>query len=343
MTQPPSDAEQLAFLTRFQKILDEGQFVATYKFALLVALIEITIERGDDSGALMRVTLDRIAEKFIELYWGHARAFGGAVLSQSTGANIAILTHVGTLQRETMVLADARRLPQWRTTVGRVRNAVKSMPLLRLQLLRNGQRLPFLYDEVVVDGAIGLKAGVAFCLRKFSVLLGSLARNGWLREVRDNPRNAYAIGQTQSLETFLFGDDRVPLGRVRDVLLPLQQGRCFYCGGPLGDAMHVDHFVPWALYPSNLGHNFVLADATCNADKSDLLADVTHLDRWQARNRDAGDRLVGALEARGLVSDLDASHGIAHWAYERARISAAIVWTSRGTTRLIPADARVAL
>jgi hypothetical protein len=36
--QPPSHAEQIVFLTRIQKVLDEGQFVATYKFALLIAL-----------------------------------------------------------------------------------------------------------------------------------------------------------------------------------------------------------------------------------------------------------------------------------------------------------------
>ena len=288
----PSDAEQLAFLASFQKILDEGQLAATYKFALLVALVEIAIERGDDTGARLKIRLDQLAEKFIELYWGHAREFCGTVLSQNNGANIAVLNHVAELQRQTPVLADVRRLPQWRTKVGFIRNIIRAMPLLRLQLLRNGQRIPFLYEEVVVDGAIRLKTGVAYCLRKFSTLLGSLARNAWLREIRDNPRNAYAIGQTQSLEAFLFGDDRIPLGRVRDVLVPLQQGRCFYCGGMLGDAMHVDHFVPWALYPSNLGHNFVLADARCNADKSSLLADVAHLDRWHARNESAGEQLV---------------------------------------------------
>ena len=54
VTQVPSHADQIIFLTRVQKVLDEGQFVATYKFALLVALIDIAIERGDDSGAPLK-------------------------------------------------------------------------------------------------------------------------------------------------------------------------------------------------------------------------------------------------------------------------------------------------
>jgi len=343
VTRAPNDAEQLAFLQRIQKVLDEGQFVATYKYALLVALVEIAIERGDDSGAPLKIKIDWLAEKFIELYWGHAREFGGMVLSQNTGANIAVIGHVKELQRGSMTLAKARRLPEWRVIVGQVRRTVRGMPLHRLQLLRSGQRIQFLYEEDVVDGAIQLKPGVAYCLRKFSTLLSALARNSWLREVRDNPKNAYAVGQTQSLETFLFGDDRIPPGRVKDVLLPLQQGRCFYCERPLNSAIHVDHFVPWALYPSNLGHNFVLADATCNTDKSDLLADTSHLDRWRLRNEVTGSHLASAFESNGILHDLGASCGIAHWAYERARSTSAVVWVERGSTRVVAGDAEMAI
>ena len=190
MTPVPADADQLDFLARVQKILDEGQFVATYKFALLIALIEIAVERGRDTGDALDVPLDWIAEKFIELYWGHTREFQGTVLRQNTGTNIAVLGRIERLQAHTMSLADARRARQWPAAVRDVGRIVRQMPLFRLQLLRGGQREAFLFDEEVVDGAIRLKPGVAYCLRKFSTLLGSLARHGWLREVRDNPNNA---------------------------------------------------------------------------------------------------------------------------------------------------------
>ena len=234
-----------------------------------------------------------------------------------------------------MSLADARRARQWPAAVRDVGRIVRQMPLFRLQLLRGGQREAFLYDEEVVDGAIRLKPGVAYCLRKFSTLLGSLARHGWLREVRDNPNNAYAMGATQSLETFLFGDERVPLGKVREVLMPLQDGRCFYCGGRLKDDAHVDHFIPWALYPSNLGHNFVLADRACNTDKSDLLADFSHRDHWQGRNESGGRDLAEAFASCGIVTDLAVSQGIARWAYQRAEATSAVVWVARRETRVV--------
>ena len=37
MTAPPGDRGQLEFLQHVQRIFDEGEFVATYKFALLIA------------------------------------------------------------------------------------------------------------------------------------------------------------------------------------------------------------------------------------------------------------------------------------------------------------------
>ena len=47
MTAPPGDRGQLDFLQHVQRIFDEGEFVATYKFALLIALVELAIERGE--------------------------------------------------------------------------------------------------------------------------------------------------------------------------------------------------------------------------------------------------------------------------------------------------------
>ena len=45
---PPTSDEQIRFLANVQRLLDEGSFVASYKFALLVALADLSVERGDD-------------------------------------------------------------------------------------------------------------------------------------------------------------------------------------------------------------------------------------------------------------------------------------------------------
>ena len=99
MTAPPGDRGQLDFLQHVQRIFDEGEFVATYKFALLIALVELAIERGDDTGAPLELDLHSIAEKFIEQYWPHAAPYSAAdgapaVLVQNHGRQAAIVARV---------------------------------------------------------------------------------------------------------------------------------------------------------------------------------------------------------------------------------------------------------
>ncbi|MBM4208635.1 MAG: HNH endonuclease, partial [Gammaproteobacteria bacterium] len=64
----PSAERQLLFLQQLQRLFDEGEFVATYKFALLMALAEISVESNHVDGKL-EIPMIAIAEKFAELYW----------------------------------------------------------------------------------------------------------------------------------------------------------------------------------------------------------------------------------------------------------------------------------
>ena len=65
-----SAVSDLEFLRKIQRLLAEGEFVATYKFALLQSLADLSVERalspGRDNGLSLR--LADIAEKFIEYY-----------------------------------------------------------------------------------------------------------------------------------------------------------------------------------------------------------------------------------------------------------------------------------
>lgn len=45
--------------------------------------------------------------------------------------------------------------------------------------------------------------------------------------------------------------------------------------------VEVDHFIPFARYANDLGHNFVAAHRTCNNNKRDFLAAQQHRERWQ--------------------------------------------------------------
>jgi hypothetical protein len=116
--------------------------------------------------------------------------------------------------------------------------------------------------------------------------------------------------------------------------LKVQQGACFYCHREIREFSEVDHFVPWALYALDLGHNFVLAHRECNSAKCDLLASEEHLVAWVERNRMQGEMLAREFDRLGVLHDLRATERIAHWAYSRASDGGALTWKSKKT--LVP-------
>ena len=62
---PPTAEAQIQFMVNVQRLLDEGLFTASYKFALLLALADLSVEHGDESGAPLELPTDAIAEKFV--------------------------------------------------------------------------------------------------------------------------------------------------------------------------------------------------------------------------------------------------------------------------------------
>ena len=58
--------DEVTFLRKLQRLLEEGDFVATYKFALLQALADLSVENEPASNGTLALPLSLVAEKFIE-------------------------------------------------------------------------------------------------------------------------------------------------------------------------------------------------------------------------------------------------------------------------------------
>jgi 5-methylcytosine-specific restriction endonuclease McrA len=339
----PSPEEQLAFLSKLQRIFEEGEFTATYKFALLVALTELAVERGGDDNRSLPLRISWIAEKFAELYWPQTIEYStGAVgttpalLAQNLGATARVVSVLTTLRRScgASTIAMAQRSGQWDAAIREIAHTVRAQPLKYLQNV-GGTTVPFLYQFAEEPGWIELRPGVASNLRKFQGLVHQIARAGWVRHVRENPRNSVVIGGLGDLEGFMFGLTRSNLEPAREFLMKLQSRRCFYCGESLGAAGDVDHFVPWSKYPRDLAHNFVLAHAACNRAKSDMLAGLVHVEHWRLRNAEHGDVISGELGERGFLVDPDCSLVVARWAYHQAANTGANAWAAASTMEAI--------
>ena len=75
MSSVPSAEEQLAFLTKIQRLFNESGFSSTYKYALLISLADLAIELGKDDNSPLQLSNRQIAERFIELYWQQASPY----------------------------------------------------------------------------------------------------------------------------------------------------------------------------------------------------------------------------------------------------------------------------
>jgi 5-methylcytosine-specific restriction endonuclease McrA len=332
MTWPaPTPEQQVEFLRNIQRLLAEGLFVASYKFALVHALADLAVLKGDDSGAPLEIETSDIAATFVELYWRQSRPFqvggetAGLVLQQNTGKQAAIIRQIVQSQQEWngSLFRFKQAADRWTTLIAGVDQVVCKMPLWKLQTVGD-ERLEFLYENLGRGDRITLKPGVAYCFRTFYELIRDLIEGAWVRFVQKV--NANKLGNATDLGTFLFGQERASLDAYRLILLDVQKGVCLYCQQPLPKQTQVDHFVPWSRYPADLGHNFVLAHDRCNSAKSDFLAAENHLAAWVERNNEHQGELRDRLVEAALPCDLTAAEQIAKWAYQQTEKANGQVW-----------------
>jgi hypothetical protein len=76
------DRGVIGFAEKMLGLLDEGRFTATYKYAVLLGLMDLCIENTTASGAPPSVvTTDQLAGKVLETYWPHT---SGATFTSRT-------------------------------------------------------------------------------------------------------------------------------------------------------------------------------------------------------------------------------------------------------------------
>lgn len=328
----PSAEDQLTFLSKLQRLFSEGDFTATYKFALLIALADLAVERGDDTAAPMTLTLRDIAARFIALYWNHVAPFGGlkgaqaaGMLSQNLGAQAAVLSAIADFRRQTnvMTIGQAIQAASYPALLSKVVGVVSAQPVSYLQNF-GGVTDQFLYERSG-PGRLKLKPGAAFCLRRFYPLVQQLARSHWVGHIKSNNRNQQLLGKSSDLEAFLFSTSRQSLAALGAQLRKLDGPRCFYCGHTL-EEHEVDHFIPFSMYPRDLPANFVLAHPRCNRSKSDSLAAKEHLERWVERLVHRASALHEIGDAAGLVDEPNTIHRVAAWSYSAALRARSRAW-----------------
>ena len=329
--------QQLDFIAYIQRMLVDGDFSATYKFALLHALADISIEKQQlDPNAQLQITFDELVEKFITLYWHQASPFGAIgnnrdqLLLQNTNskkqAKIITTLHDAKLNNINSV-SQLKKCSDWKNIRRTTLQTIKDGPLWLLQKL-NGKEECFLYPHVKGLQYITLNAGIASCFRRFYDLVVYLAKNAWLQKIQSIKYNQAIIGPQSQLHDFLFGFDRNALNKAKPILIELQRGHCFYCQKALNSKTEVDHFIPFTRYANDLGHNFVAAHSKCNNSKRDFLAAQDHRERWQEQNLVVHNQHITNELSDYFNCDAEKSRSVSDWAYQVAQANSAKLWAS---------------
>jgi hypothetical protein len=330
--------QQLDFIAYIQRMLNEGDFSATYKFALLHAIADVCVEHPlQQPDSELVITLDALVDKFILLYWHHAMPFGAgnnddaALLKQNAGKQSKVISVLFECQQNN--IRNIRQLKQsiyWKQIYRATLATLKDGPLWRLQVLAK-QPECFLYPHQNNGKFIKLNPGIAYSFRRFYDLVVYLAKNAWLQKIQSIKDNQKLLGAQSQLHEFLFGVDRNALNKARPVLIEIQRGLCFYCNKPLKDAnsAEVDHFIPFARYSTDLGHNFVATHSNCNNSKRDYLAAQQHRDNWQEQNLHKFEHVLSTELAAYFYCDSAKSLSVSDWAYSVAQANGAKLWLSK--------------
>lgn len=317
----------LTFAERLLALLDATRYSATYKLATLLALIDVTAERtAPDGTAPETLSAREVARQVIELYWPQTVPYGAAagaepqVLSQAPQKDIpAKLARWRSAHnlRAGATLKDARDAnpERWQALEAELVATVIGMPLAKLQRFGNGRRTVedrFIYDfswreevgpQTVArpdfDDTLVLQPGVGGWLVRLAPLIRPLVQAKWAARVA--ARNSDLV-DTERLDEFLFGAQRISLQRVRDPLAEAQGQDCFYCGDRLRSRCAVDHFLPWSRHPDNTLDNLVAVHPACNGAKSSSLAGLEHLQHWLDRFR-PGDPANAAVAQAADAAD----------------------------------------
>jgi 5-methylcytosine-specific restriction endonuclease McrA len=294
--------DHISFGEKLLSLLDTGSFTTSYKYALLLSLLDATLEGTAPGGGPPATLSGRdLGRRVFELYWRQARPFSDeGPLRQSKQRDFVV--KLAELRTELGVpehLALDRARTRYPDAIGRLEQetvaTVVRYPIPLLQRFGTGSGAVedrFIYEYAWEEGVsagrveradfddrLHLVADAGEHLIALAGLARPVIEREWLRHVAR--RNADQVDELR-LEAFLFGSERTSLVAVREPLLEVQGGRCFYCLGERGP-WEVDHFLPWARWPDDRLDNLVVAHRRCNNDKRAALAALRHLGRWWPR------------------------------------------------------------
>jgi 5-methylcytosine-specific restriction endonuclease McrA len=312
-------ADDGLLIERLLRVIDEGRRTATYKLALLLALIDAAAV----SDGATELPTRSIAAQVLALYYPQTRLYVAndgierelrqisMKSSPPLRAALRLRLHGDAADCRSAHDAAVRIPDEYERALDAVEDTFVRYPIPLLQVVGR-QLVPFLYHADWEEGTtvaslrrrdadrVRLLPGVADRLVVLGPMLRPLIELHWTSDVA---RWTGVNLEDEALRTHLFGTERVTFpARLVAGVHDLQDGNCFYCGDRISGRGQVDHFLAWSRWPNDAVENLVLADR-CNGAKSDHLSAVAHLERWATRLDEHGANLSDIAASTGWRSD----------------------------------------
>ena len=332
-----SDAK---FLVGVISLLQEAKTTTSYKYALLRALIELSVENVGRYGAgASSITTRQVAERVLEYYWPQARIHKHTdrplLAIQGSGSAIpdkirAFRDKHGTIRTGSPSKARINCKVAFEKLLKSAEQTMVKYPIPRLQppgadtLLYDWHVQSVGIGNPAFDNRIPLHKGVEAKLATYAQLLIPLIKAEWTRFMaRCNQQDFADMG------TFLFESMRANLTAATPGLVEIAKGRCFYCQDHLPATVHIDHFIPWSLFADDGIFNLLPTHTACNTSKGDRFASHTHLQKWTHRIESHHDEIAEVGHATKLSTDRDRTLALATSSYRQLQTTS-LVWHSRG-------------
>lgn len=296
--EPLKTTSESVLVQRIAEVLSEGSRETTYKHALLIALIDWSIENTGKT----RVPTSDLAEIVLRLYWDQGQPYfsaGGDAVQIKQGRPGHPEAGVPASVRELRKMSNSKFLhgvakeepKALRKTLDSIERTLVAQPIPRLQTIGKTNS-SFLYScswapkqslkklRESGNASIELLSGVSEMLRSLGPLFRTMIELHWTQDVA---KWSGLQVEEDSLRDHLFGSEREPLlPGARKMLADFHGNLCFYCGTKF-QKFHVDHFVPRSKYPNEAIENLVPSCVKCNLAKSDVLPSPRFFRLWMAR------------------------------------------------------------
>jgi len=240
----------------------------------------------------VKITLDQIAERFLNYYWNHTFFFN---LKQGP-VTPTIVSLVKELIQKYIVFSGSQRPIRYEKInfqeslrndfdrcIKKIVSILKKDVSHRFLQLR-GRDLGWMYEYKKNANSLQIKGEWLQILEKNKEILYPIINSRWAQIVESFDYSPRINKKVKFLND--AGYPREPLKRFRKWLdLANPDHLCFLCGNPIPEReLSIDHVIPWSyLFEDNLW-NLVYVHKRCNSSKSNTIPSEAEIKKLEARN-----------------------------------------------------------